>query len=64
MDIPQEEQAGCQHLTSDWPNQGIIEFQHVTLKYMPSSPAALCNLSFRIEGGTQVLHELEFLLLS
>ncbi|XP_024633050.1 ABC transporter C family member 13 isoform X1 [Medicago truncatula] len=54
MDIPQEEQAGCQYLNPDWPNQGVIEFQHVTLKYMPSLPAALCNISFKIEGGTQV----------
>ncbi|KAK2371660.1 multidrug resistance-associated protein [Trifolium repens] len=54
MDIPQEEQAGCLNLNPDWPNQGVIEFQQVTLKYMPSLPAALCNLSFKIEGGTQV----------
>ncbi|KAL5152694.1 ABC transporter C family member 13 [Glycine soja] len=54
MDIPQEEQTGCLYLSPDWPNQGVIEFQSVTLKYMPSLPAALCNLSFRIVGGTQV----------
>ncbi|KAK7270617.1 hypothetical protein RJT34_25919 [Clitoria ternatea] len=54
MDIPQEEQTGCLYLNSDWPDQGVIEFQCVTLKYMPSLPAALCNLSFRIAGGTQV----------
>ncbi|WJX74992.1 ABC transporter C member 13 [Trifolium repens] len=54
MDIPQEEQAGCLNLNPDWPNQGVIEFQQVTLKYMPSLPASLCNLSFKIEGGTQV----------
>ncbi|XP_027340067.1 ABC transporter C family member 13 isoform X3 [Abrus precatorius] len=54
MDIPQEEQTGCLYLNPDWPNQGVIEFQYVTLKYMPSLPAALCNLSFRIAGGTQV----------
>jgi len=54
MDIPQEEQTGCLYLNPDWPNQGFIEFDCVTLKYMPSLPAALCNLSFRIAGGTQV----------
>ncbi|KAL9323166.1 hypothetical protein ACSQ67_011219 [Phaseolus vulgaris] len=54
MDIPQEEQTGCLYLNPDWPNQGFIEFQCVTLKYIPSLPAALCNLSFRIAGGTQV----------
>ncbi|XP_027928770.1 ABC transporter C family member 13 isoform X1 [Vigna unguiculata] len=54
MDIPQEEQTGGLYLNPDWPNQGFIEFDCVTLKYMPSLPAALCNLSFRIAGGTQV----------
>ncbi|KOM51037.1 hypothetical protein LR48_Vigan08g186400 [Vigna angularis] len=54
MDIPQEEQTGGLYLNQDWPNQGFIEFQCVTLKYLPSLPAALCNLSFRIAGGTQV----------
>ncbi|XP_020232216.1 ABC transporter C family member 13 isoform X2 [Cajanus cajan] len=54
MDIPQEEQTGCLYLNTDWPNQGVIEFQYVTLKYMPSLPDALRNLSFRIAGGTQV----------
>lgn len=57
MDIPREEQAGCLYLNPDWPDQGVIEFQHVTLKYMPSLPAALCNLSFRIEVGIQVFHD-------
>lgn len=56
MDIPQEEQVGCLYFNQDWPIQGVIEFKHVSLKYMPSLPAALCNLSFKIEGGTQVLH--------
>ncbi|CAJ1852919.1 unnamed protein product [Sphenostylis stenocarpa] len=54
MDIPQEEQTECLYLNPDWPNQGVIEFQCVTLKYRPSLPAALCNLSFTIAGGTQV----------
>ncbi|KAL2332527.1 hypothetical protein Fmac_020108 [Flemingia macrophylla] len=54
MDIPQEEQTGCLYMNTDWPNLGVIEFQYVTLKYMPSLPAALCNLSFKIAGGTQV----------
>lgn len=54
MDIPQEEIAGRLCMNPDWPNQGVIEFQNVTLKYKPSLPPALCNLSFTIAGGTQV----------
>ncbi|XP_025614974.1 ABC transporter C family member 13 isoform X2 [Arachis hypogaea] len=54
MDIPQEEQGGCLNVNPDWPNLGVIEFQNVTLKYMPSLAPAICNLSFTIAGGTQV----------
>ncbi|KAJ7951988.1 ABC transporter C family member 13 [Quillaja saponaria] len=54
MDIPQEELLGCQSLNPDWPNQGVIEFQNVTLRYMPSLPAALYHITFTIAGGTQV----------
>ncbi|KAF7843202.1 ABC transporter C family member 13 isoform X1 [Senna tora] len=54
MDTPQEELDGCIVLNPDWPNQGVIEFHNVTLKYMPSLPPALCNLSFTISGGTQI----------
>lgn len=53
MDTPQEELAGLS-LNPDWPNDGVIEFHEVTLKYMPSLPPALCNLSFTFSGGTQV----------
>ncbi|GJT19751.1 ABC transporter C family member 13 [Tanacetum coccineum] len=38
--------------------QGVlIEFQNVTLRYMPSLPHALCGLSLTIVGGTQELSE-------
>lgn len=54
MDAPQEELHACQSLHSDWPVQGNIEFDHVTLRYMPSLPAALQDVSFNIAAGTQV----------
>ncbi|XP_059642397.1 ABC transporter C family member 13 isoform X2 [Cornus florida] len=54
MDIPEEDLHGCQQLEVGWPLQGHIEFQNVTLRYMPSLPAALHNITFTIEGGTQV----------
>ncbi|XP_057968870.1 ABC transporter C family member 13 isoform X3 [Malania oleifera] len=53
MDIPQEEQ-GCESLDQDWPHQGHIEFQNVTLRYLPSLPAALHHITFTIAGGTKV----------
>lgn len=55
MDIPQEELCGHQSPRPGWPYQGQIEFRNVTLRYMPSLPAALHDITFTIEGGMQVL---------
>lgn len=54
MDIPQEDLSGSQSLHLEWPVQGNIEFDRVTLRYMPSFPAALHDISFRIAAGSQV----------
>ncbi|KAK9141507.1 hypothetical protein Syun_010907 [Stephania yunnanensis] len=54
MDVPQEDLHGCQSLLPGWPFEGKIEFQNVTLQYMPSLPAALLDVTFTIAGGTQV----------
>uniref|UniRef100_A0A9I9E0F0 ABC-type xenobiotic transporter n=1 Tax=Cucumis melo TaxID=3656 RepID=A0A9I9E0F0_CUCME len=54
MDIPQEDLHGCRSLDSKWPYRGRIEFQNVTLRYKPSLPAALRDISFTILGGAQV----------
>ncbi|KAE7997228.1 hypothetical protein FH972_001878 [Carpinus fangiana] len=54
MDIPQEELHGCQSVDPDWPTRGLIEFQNVTLRYMPSLPDALHEISFTIVEGMQV----------
>uniref|UniRef100_A0A803MC08 ABC-type xenobiotic transporter n=1 Tax=Chenopodium quinoa TaxID=63459 RepID=A0A803MC08_CHEQI len=53
MDIPQEELCGSIATPRDWPYQGQIEFQNVILRYLPSLPPALCDISFTIAGGTQ-----------
>lgn len=55
MDIPEEELHGDQSLNPNWPFQGLIEFRNVTLRYMPSLPAALKDITFTIEGGMQVV---------
>lgn len=54
MDIPQERLEGSQTPLPQWPRQGQIEFDHVTLRYKPSLPAALQNISFDIPAGMQV----------
>lgn len=54
MDIPQEEVDKSEKLHADWPNEGLIEFQNVTLRYKPSLPLALRDVTFIIYGGMQV----------
>lgn len=54
MDIPQEESCGFLAVANDWPYQGQIEFHNVILRYLPSLPPALSDISFTILGGSQV----------
>ncbi|KAG1326564.1 putative ABC transporter C family member 5 [Cocos nucifera] len=54
MDIPQEGLQGSQSVHPEWPMQGQIVFEHVTLRYKPSLPAALNDVSFYIAAGMQV----------
>ena len=39
----------------DWPNEGAITFQHVTLQYLQDTLPALCNVDFTIRGGEKVV---------
>uniref|UniRef100_A0A1J3GMA5 ABC-type xenobiotic transporter n=4 Tax=Noccaea caerulescens TaxID=107243 RepID=A0A1J3GMA5_NOCCA len=54
MDVPQEEVSGRQSLTGKWPVQGLVEFHNVTMRYIPTLPPALSNISFTIQEGTHV----------
>ncbi|CAN1224126.1 ABC transporter C family member 13 [Linum perenne] len=54
MDIPQEVLEGPKALDPNWPFDGLIKFQNVTMRYMPSLPPALRDVTFTIAGGTQV----------
>lgn len=54
MDIHQEKLTGEYPVDPNWPSQGEIQFQNVTLQYMPSLPPALSGVSFIIPAGTQV----------
>lgn len=55
MDVPREQAEGTVTVHPSWPKEGIIEFERVSLRYKPTLPAALNNLSFRIMGGLKVL---------
>ncbi|OEL16196.1 ABC transporter C family member 13, partial [Dichanthelium oligosanthes] len=52
--IPQEELQGSESPPRSWPNEGKIEFVHVTLRYKPELPPALNDVSFLIASGMQV----------
>ncbi|XP_078443513.1 multidrug resistance-associated protein 11 isoform X2 [Wolffia australiana] len=52
--IPPEEQDELFLPPPDWPSRGRIEFDRVTLRYGPSLPAALSDVSFTIPEGMQV----------
>ncbi|KAF9613747.1 hypothetical protein IFM89_010477 [Coptis chinensis] len=54
MDVPQEDIKGCIFVPPHWPFQGQIDFDHVTLRYMPYLPSALHDVTFTVAGGTQV----------
>lgn len=54
MDITPEKLTGESLLDPNWPSKGAIQFQNVTLRYMPSLPPALSDVSFIIPGGSQV----------
>lgn len=54
MDIPREQLDGDQALDSAWPYQGLIKFEKVMMRYGPTLPPALHDLSFTISGGMQV----------
>ncbi|XP_062317275.1 cystic fibrosis transmembrane conductance regulator [Osmerus eperlanus] len=42
------------HAQEDWPNQGHMDIQGLTVKYTKAGRAVLQNLSFTVEGGQSV----------
>ncbi|CAI0420806.1 unnamed protein product [Linum tenue] len=54
MDIPQEVVEESKAQDPHWPIRGMIEYKNVTMRYMPTLPPALRDVTFTIAGGTQV----------
>eukprot|EP01018_Ginkgo_biloba_P007386 Gb_12211 [translate_table: standard] len=54
MEVSPEELEGRIYVHPNWPMEGLVEFNHVTLRYMPSLPPALRAVSFTIHAGEQV----------
>ena len=42
-------------LPREWPTEGAISFEHVTLKYLANHQPALRNISFFIHGHEKVI---------
>nr|XP_019009246.1 uncharacterized protein I206_05894 [Kwoniella pini CBS 10737]OCF48027.1 hypothetical protein I206_05894 [Kwoniella pini CBS 10737] len=40
--------------SDEWPNQGTIEFQQVSLRYRPELPLVLKDLTFSIQAGEKI----------
>ncbi|XP_047963792.1 ABC transporter C family member 13 [Salvia hispanica] len=54
IDISPEKLTGESVLDANWPSKGKIQFQNVTLRYMPSLPPALVDVSLIIPEGSHV----------
>ena len=56
LSIPQEAEDGQSLLTErpQWPEQGLVQFQDVHLKYRPTTETVLHGLTFRVEPGEKI----------
>ncbi|XP_021246016.1 multidrug resistance-associated protein 7 [Numida meleagris] len=53
-DIPMELQDKLVQVATDWPSQGLVEFQQVVLAYRAGLPNALDGVSFTVYPGEKV----------
>ena len=49
-----EQPGDAKVLAKDWPHSGAIEYKNVLVRYRPSLPPALKNISFSIPPGSRV----------
>lgn len=56
MDVPGETDEGQQKVSPLWPEEGAVEFNHVSLLYYPWLPPALNDVSFSIRPCEHVSH--------
>merc|ERR1712166_891388 len=51
MDDDEEGESSSIPLSKSWPQQGLLEFKNVSLRYRDGLPLALNDLSFKIPAG-------------
>lgn len=55
MEVEGEQNNGRSIAGPEWPMQGKVEFENISLHYEPGLSPALKNVSFKIEGGSKVM---------
>jgi ATP-binding cassette, subfamily C (CFTR/MRP), member 1 len=53
-EVPQEIEEHSVTVKKEWPENGVIQFNNVTLKYRPTTDAVLKNLTFKVEPGMKI----------
>ncbi len=53
VEAPEETSSEVVKLPSDWPSEGRIEFDRLSLEYVPGEPV-LKTVSFQVTGGSKV----------
>lgn len=54
LDVPEEQQIGTTAIRPQWPEEGLVEFKGVSLRYRPNTDVVLHRLSFRVEAGQKI----------
>jgi ABC-type multidrug transport system fused ATPase/permease subunit len=56
LKLPQEAPAVVENTqrTKEWPSNGEIEFENVSLSYRPGLPLVLKDVSFKVNGGEKI----------
>jgi ABC-type multidrug transport system fused ATPase/permease subunit len=44
----------AKELPEDWPKQGTVSFEHLTLKYRPDLPPVLKDINFSVKAGERI----------
>ena len=52
--LSSDPRSACQWVSSDWPSEGCVVFEGVSMRYRESTPSVLKGVSFTAEAGTKV----------
>ena len=52
--LSSDPRSSCQWVSNDWPSEGRVVFEGVSMRYRESTPSVLKGVSFTAEAGTKV----------